>query len=174
MDGRRRTGMRLPSLDETDGAGTNQLLSPKERRTSRQQSILMGVPGRKRTGGSPDDGTPLSTPPRTIGRQSVALDSNPLNLPMIGRKVGQKRESRAFSIMDSDGPMAAQVITIFLCSPRKCFFRICSIERNESHVLFQLWIAIHQCYHTCSWLLISENQERFPSWIQIHHLVVVF
>ena len=108
VEGRRRT-MRLPSLDETEGAGPGQLLSPLERRTSRQQSILMGVPNRKRAGGVPDDGAPINTPPRAMGRQSVALDSNPMNLPMIGRKMGQKRESRAFSIMDSDGPMAAQV-----------------------------------------------------------------
>ena len=104
--------MRLPSLDETEGAGPGTpgaLLSPLERRTSRQQSVLMGVPSRKRAGGAPDDVTPINTPPRTMGRQSVALDGNPMNLPMIGRKMGQKRESRAFSIMDSDGPMAAQV-----------------------------------------------------------------
>ena len=111
-EGRRRT-MRLPSLDETDVAGPGGLLTPMERRTSRQQSVLMGVPGRKRAGappGGPDEGAPMSTPPRTMGRQSVALDGNPMNLPMIGRKMGHKRESRAFSIMDSDGPMAAQVI----------------------------------------------------------------
>ena len=111
-EGRRRT-MRLPSLDETDVAGPGGLLSPMERRTSRQQSVLMGVPGRKRAGAPPggsDEGAPMSTPPRTMGRQSVALDGNPMNLPMIGRKMGHKRESRAFSIMDSDGPMAAQVI----------------------------------------------------------------
>jgi len=102
--------MRLPSLDETEGAGPGPLLSPLERRTSRQQSVLMGVPSRKRAGGAPDDPVaPINTPPRTMGRQSVALDGNPMNLPMIGRKMGQKRESRAFSIMDSDGPMAAQV-----------------------------------------------------------------
>ena len=105
--------MRLPSLDETEGAAPGTpgpgLLSPLERRTSRQQSVLMGVPNRKRAGGAPDDVTPINTPPRTMGRQSVALDGNPMNLPMIGRKMGQKRESRAFSIMDSDGPMAAQV-----------------------------------------------------------------
>ena len=102
--------MRLPSLDETEGAGPGPLLSPLKRRTSRQQSVLMGVPSRKRAGGAPDDpAAPINTPPRTMGRQSVALDGNPMNLPMIGRKMGQKRESRAFSIMDSDGPMAAQV-----------------------------------------------------------------
>ena len=37
MEGRRRTGMCLPSPDKTEGDSTNQLLSPKERRTSRQQ-----------------------------------------------------------------------------------------------------------------------------------------
>ena len=113
MEGRRRTTMRLPSPDETEGDSTNQLLSPIERRTSRQQSILMGVPGRKRTGGFPDDGTPLSTPPRTMGRQSIALEGNSMNLPIIGRKMGQKRESRAFSIIDSDDQIAAQVMKIF-------------------------------------------------------------
>ena len=91
-EGRRRT-MRLPSLDETEGAGPGPLLSPLERRTSRQQSVLMGVPSRKRAGGAPDDGAPINTPPRAMGRQSVALDGNPMNLPMIGRKMGQKRES---------------------------------------------------------------------------------
>ena len=119
MEGRRRTGMRLPSPDETEGDSTNQLLSQIERRTSRQQSILMGVPGRIRTGASPDDGTPLSIPPRNMGRQSVALDANPMNLPIIGRKMGKKRESRAFSIIDSDGPIAAQVMKIYKFSPRK-------------------------------------------------------
>ena len=113
MEGRRRTKMRLPSPDETEGDSTNQLLSPIERRTSRQQSILMGVPSRKRTGGFPDDGTPLSTPPRTMGRKSIALEDNPMNLPIIGRKMGQKRESRAFSIIDSDDQIAAQVMKIF-------------------------------------------------------------
>ena len=113
MEGRRRTKMRLPSPDETEGDSTNQLLSPIERRTSRQQSILMGVPGRKRTCGFPDDGTPLSTPPRNMGRQSIALEGNAMNLPIIGRKMGQKRESRAFSIIDSDDQKGAQVMKIF-------------------------------------------------------------
>ena len=107
MEGRRRT---IGRPGETEGDSTNQLLSPIERRTSRQQSILMGVPGRKRTGGFPDDGTPLSTPPRTMGRQSIALEGNSMNLPIIGRKMGQKRESRAFSIIDSDDQIAAQVM----------------------------------------------------------------
>ena len=71
----------------------------------------MGVPGHKRTGGFPDDGTPLSTPPRTMGRQSIALEGNPMNLPIIGQKMGQKRESRAF--IDSDDQIAAQVMKIF-------------------------------------------------------------
>ena len=95
--------MRLPSLDEAEGVTSNGLLSPMERRTSRQQSVLMGVPSRKRAGGAPDDGAPMRTPPRAMGRQSVALEGG---LPMIGQKMGQKRESRAFSILDSDGPMA--------------------------------------------------------------------
>ena len=73
----------------------------------------MGVPGHKRTGGFPDDGIPLSTPPRTMGRQSIALEGNSMNLPIIGRKMGQKRESRAFSIIDSDDQIAAQVMKIF-------------------------------------------------------------
>ena len=79
----------------------------------RVRSSLMGVPGRKRTGAFSDDGTPLSTTPRTMGRQSIALDGNPMNFAIIGRKMGQKRESRAISIIDSDDQITAHVMKIF-------------------------------------------------------------